>query len=325
MSADETLLQLLADGRFHSGEQLAQHLGVSRAAVWKRIEGLRALGLEVQAVSGKGYRLARALELLQTERVREELGCDDCARLRLECLYEVDSTSDYLLRLLRSGERGEVAVVAERQLAGRGRRGRSWVSPFGANLYLSLLSHFTAGPAALMGLSLVAGVAVVRAIEALGAAGAGLKWPNDVMWQGRKMGGILLDVSGEANGPSHVVTGVGLNVAMPRDAAEGIDQPWVDIKEAGGQTGRNRIAGRVLAELCEAMQRFQQDGLAPFLAEWNQRDSLAGREVVLSSEQGAVTGIARGVDGQGFLRLETAGGVKTFSYGELSLRPLDAN
>ncbi len=322
------LLRRLADGRFHSGEGLAHDLGVSRAAVWKQIQGLRAaFGVEVSAVRGRGYRLQAPLDLLDIDQIREMLG--DAARASLAILAlldSVDSTNSHLLRerFLSSGR--VAACVAEQQTGGRGRRGRGWVSPFGCNLYLSVSRRFDQPAAALGGLSLAAGVAVASALESEGAKGTRLKWPNDLLWDGRKMGGILVEMSGEADGPSHVVIGVGINLGMPPAAGESIGQPWVDLAEAtrGLPPSRSRLAGVVLDRLVGCLAQFQSEGLAPFLPAWRALDGLAGHEVTVTVGDAAVEGRVLGVADDGALLLGTATGERRVVGGEVSLRPAPA-
>jgi BirA family biotin operon repressor/biotin-[acetyl-CoA-carboxylase] ligase len=318
------LLPLLADGGFHSGEELAAQLGgVSRAAVWKAVQNLTALGLDIQAVRGRGYRLAEPLELLEPARLLAEL--DDLAQRRvtvLEVYDQLDSTNTYLLRRAAEGRPSGAVCLAETQSAGRGRQGRPWVSPFAANLYLSLLWRFAAGPAALSGLSLAVGIAVARTLDRLGVTEAGLKWPNDLLWRQRKLGGILLEFGGESGGPCQVVTGIGLNVAMPRPAEAAIDQPWVDLRQivGPGRVSRHRLATALLSELVAVFTRFEQTGFTGFQADWQRFDLTQGKPVRLTLPASTVDGIARGVDDSGALLLETADGVRRFLGGEISLR-----
>ncbi len=318
------LVRLLADGRFHSGEALAAALGVSRAAVWKHVREMSAeLGLEVHAVRGRGYRLAAPIELLDRARIADALSPGAAAALaQLEVLDTVDSTNGYLTgrRPPRAGL--GIACIAEQQTAGRGRRGRSWVSPFGANLYLSLLWQFELPAVALAGLSLAAGVAVAQALRRLGVAQAELKWPNDLLWRGRKLGGILVELAGEADGPTRAIVGVGVNHRMPAGSAALIDQDWTDVASAtaGSAPSRCVLAAAVLDALVEAMQRFGASGLESFLTAWEELDGLKGREVVVRVGDRAVTGIALGVAAGGALRLQTATGEQQFVGGEVSVR-----
>jgi len=316
------ILDVLADGRFHSGEELGAAFGLSRSAVWKHLQALRALDIDLYAVRGRGYRLAYPLELLRPEPVLDQLSVR--ARQLLDCLEihpELDSTNRYLLRRPHANGLPARACMAERQTAGRGRRGRPWVSPFGANLYLSLSWRYAGSPAGLAGLSLAAGVAVARALEACGVAEVGLKWPNDLLAGGGKLAGILLEMTGEASGPCQVVIGVGVNVAMPAAAAQGIDQPWVDLVGLLPQApSRNRLAGLLLDQLLLTADRYERDGVSPFLDEWQARDAVRDRAVALHLADGTVQGTARGIDEAGALLLETDGALRRFASGEVSLR-----
>lgn len=317
------IVALLADGRFHSGQELGAALGISRAAVWKQLKALDALGVELFSVRGRGYALASPVELLDPARIRGQL--DALGRnllAELEIHPEIHSTNRHLMGRAGAGLRPGHACLTERQTEGRGRRGRSWVSPFAANVYLSLYWRFSSSPAALAGLSLAAGVAAAMALEDAGVGDVSLKWPNDLLWRGRKLGGILLEMAGEASGPCHVVIGVGINVAMPPAAGAGIDQPWVDLVtiQAGAAVSRNRVAGLLLNHLLRAVQEYEARGVSPFIEQWQARDATSGQSVELHLPDRAVTGIARGVDAQGSLLLEHAGILEPFSSGEVSLR-----
>lgn len=321
---ERRVLALLGDGNFHSGEELAGCLGgISRAAIWKVIQALVERGIDVHAVRGRGYCLANPLELLDQDRIAAELN-DEVRHLvsAIEVYPWLDSTNTYLMQRARAGCDSGLACFAEAQTAGRGRRGRSWISPFGANLYFSLLWRFPANPPALTGLSLVIGIAVAHALEKLGVEGIGLKWPNDILWQQRKLGGILLEFGGESTGPCHVVAGVGVNVAMPQRAGQIIDQAWVDMRHilGSGTVSRNRMAGCLLSEMVTACQRFQSWGFRPFREAWKPLDLTFEQPVVLTLPTQTITGIAKGIDAEGCLCLDTGSGRQRFTTGEVSLR-----
>ncbi len=318
------LLRLIADGSFHSGEALAGAMGVSRTAVWKQLQVLREdLDLEVFAVSGRGYRLARPLELLQSQRILSALNPEVRDRVaRLDIHERVDSTNTWLMRQAAAGAPSGSVCVAEQQTAGKGRRGRTWVSPYGSNIYLSVLWRSARPPVQLSGLSLVAGLATQRTLRALGVEGTGLKWPNDVLHEGRKLAGLLLEIAGEAQGPSHVVVGIGVNVRIPERSAQAIDQPWVDLDTLVGSEAisRNQLASVLIEQLLGALDRFERSGMQPLIKEWQQHDCLLGQGVVLHSPQNSVEGIHRGIDANGAILLEQAGVVRSYHAGELSLR-----
>ncbi len=317
------VLAHLADGQFRSGEHIAGALGLSRAAVWKSVASLRALGLPVDAVRGRGYRLAQPFRLLAAEAILAGMAPARRARVvRLEILPLLDSTNAHLLRTPALPAEGFAVCLAESQSRGRGRRGRDWVSPFGANLYLSLATLLEAGPAGLDGLSLAVGVGLARALERAGAGGLGLKWPNDVIWRGRKLAGVLIELSTDRDGRARLVVGVGLNVQMPPAAATGIDQPWCDLREVLAQpvADRNALAAQVIDELVATVEAFAVEGLAPFMADWERLDVLRGCVVELQRPGRAVTGTVRGIDAAGALLLEADGGLQRVTSGEVSVR-----
>ncbi|KFN50250.1 bifunctional biotin--[acetyl-CoA-carboxylase] ligase/biotin operon repressor BirA [Arenimonas composti] len=318
--SDRALLARLCAGPA-SGAALARELGISRAAVWKRIESLRAAGVDIAAAAGSGYRLARPLQLLDADALAAALSPAARTELAgLEVLFETDSTNALALREPAPAQ-GTRAWFAERQTAGRGRRGREWQSPLAANLYLSLSRRFEGGIAALQGLSLAVGVATCEALHALGIGEAGLKWPNDLLARGRKLGGILVEVGGDAGGPMRVVIGLGLNVAMPADAA--IDQPWIDVATLAGDSAptRPQVAAALLDALLVLLPRFEAEGLAPFLPAWQRHDLLAQRPVRLIEGERVHEGIAEGIAADGALCLRGADGtVRRFHAGEASLR-----
>lgn len=304
-----TLLCELASGEALSGAALARRLGLTRAAVWKHIEYLRARGLPVLAQKGAGYRLPWPIQLLDVERVRAGLG-----GLRpgaLEVHWELDSTSSELQR--RGADAPDFSVIlAETQLAGRGRRGRGWLSPPGVNLYLSCLKRFDSGFAALSGLSLTVGVAVLRALERLGIDGAGLKWPNDVLTRDghAKLAGILVELSGEYQGPSAAVIGIGLNLRLPDAARAAAGQAVADLAELAGGTppDRNRVAATLIVELHRALETFAREGFAGFVDDFAGHDLLCGRALRAQGPREQIEGVGEGVDARGALRLRRADG-----------------
>jgi BirA family biotin operon repressor/biotin-[acetyl-CoA-carboxylase] ligase len=320
---DQQILQILSDGEFHSGEDLAARLGISRAAIWKVVQTLMQQGLEIYAVPGRGYRLAEALELLDEELIGAALDTDTGRLISsLEVHQQIDSTNTYLMSRAKCGAPGGSVCLAEAQSAGRGRQGRSWVSPYGANLYLSLLWRFSLEAVDLAGLSLVTGVAVARTLAKLGVAEIGLKWPNDVLWRQRKLGGILLEFGGESTGPCFIVAGIGLNVAMAKTADSHIDQPWVDLREilGPGRVSRNRLAARLIGEVAGAFAAFERAGFATVAEEWKRLDLAVGRRIELRLPNRSIGGIGRGVDAAGALLIETGNGIERYLGGEISLR-----
>ena len=331
------LIGILADGRFHSGNALAAALGLSRTAVWQRIRRLRtALGLDIAAVPGRGYRLQSPLELLDAARIRAAMSPRWREAVAIHTHISLDSTNRHLLEAAATGAPAGTVCFAEHQSAGRGRRGRHWVSPLGRNLYFSLLWPMPTGPGNPAGLSLAVGVALAEGLSAWLEDGRGdvrvgkdgglaLKWPNDLYWSGRKLGGILLEMRGEVGENGSVVVGIGLNLAMSEAlGVEAIDQAWTDLQTAcGRRVDRNALAGVLLSSVMAALARYDEGGLAPFLPTWQRFDAFRDRPVVLRGVAGTIEGVARGIDASGALLVETGGRVARFYSGELSLRGKD--
>lgn len=311
------ILSILADGQFHSGEELGERLGVSRAAVWKQLKKLDEMDISYSSIRGKGYRLPDPIELLSLETIEQNL----TQRLdKLEILLDVDSTNTYLFKQSADYMGQLCAVLAEKQSAGKGRRGRAWVSPFGKSVYLSVLATFAGGIASLEGLSLMVAIAVERALVSFGVEGIGLKWPNDVYAQGKKLAGILLEVNGEYSNHCQVVIGVGLNLALSeKDAAE-IEQPWVELRSLKPGLSRNQIAASLLNELLKIIEEFQQHGFAPYQQHWTERDIYHDKEVRIISGNNEKIGVIKGVNRKGELMLKTELGMEVLNAGEVSVR-----
>jgi len=310
-----SILKALSQGGFHSGEELGDELGVSRAAISKHIKGIQAWGVDVFRVQGKGYQLAKPMQLLDKEILQTSLAN------RVELIPIIDSTNQYLLERVDSLESGSVCL-AEYQAKGRGRRGREWVSPFGSNLYLSMFWRLDAGMAAAMGLSLVVGVAIVESLEEMGLTGVKLKWPNDLYYQDKKLAGILVEMSGQAGAAANLVIGMGLNLMMS-EATEGITQPWASLDEVADnqQIDRNQLAISMISTLHKALDDYELYGMAGFVERWNRLDNFINRPVKLLMGPREISGIARGINEQGAVLLETENGLETFIGGEISLRP----
>jgi BirA family biotin operon repressor/biotin-[acetyl-CoA-carboxylase] ligase len=321
------LLLLLASGEVRSGEALAGKLGITRAAVWKQIGALRKLGVEIEAVPGQGYRLARPFEPLDARAIETQLSDRAHAQLAsLEVLRSVDSTNARLIAVAPPPAGRAAVCIAEHQTAGRGRRGRTWVAPLGAGLCMSVAWQFSTPPPQLGALGLAIGVGAAHALHALGFGDVQLKWPNDLVARGAKLGGILTELQGEMDGPAHVVVGIGLNMDLPPAAREQIaaaGNPAVtDLRELGGGTSpsRNEVAAAIASALIETLARFELAGFAAFRAAWSALDVLAGEEVVVRSGERTQTGRACGVDQDGALMLEREGRVQRLVAGEASLR-----
>lgn len=315
------LLECLLDNSRHSGGRLATQAGVSRTAIWQGIKRLRRLGLTISAKHGKGYRLEDSVELLDETALRRELGPIADA-LRLAILFDTDSTNNRLTASFGNPDFHGRVVLAEHQRAGKGRRGRTWASPLAGGLCLSIGWRFDAPPASLNALSLACGVAVIDALEGMGVSGLGLKWPNDIMRGGGKLGGILLESRSETAATCDVAIGIGLNIRLPESVKAGIDQPVSDLHGCFHQApSRNRLAGKIIAEQLSMLTRVAEHGMGEYLQKWRTLDCLAGRRARLSLPGRALRGEVRGVDDNGLLLMKIDGGpLRTFSSGELSLR-----
>lgn len=326
MATAEKLLAILADGRFHSGEDLGASLQLSRSAVWKALQVLKGWGVELHAVRGRGYRLARPLDLLNAAEIEAELAPANRQKLvGLDVLPHVDSSNRKLRESGRRSDGGTAVLLAEGQSAGRGRRGRTWVSPFAGNLYCSVMMPISASLEAIGGLSLAVGVALCQALETLGFHGIGLKWPNDVYWQGKKLAGVLIEIEGESGGPGRVIIGFGLNVTMTATAAADIDQPWTDLQQIARtqglvMPGRSRLAGVVLDELLEVMDLFDRHGFKGVVKAWQRLDVSRGRPVRVVTASATIEGEGLGVDDSGAFLLRTDGEVVAFHSADVSLR-----
>lgn len=311
------LIQCLADGEYHSGEHLGQQLGVSRAAVWKMVQQLDAAGLAVESVRGRGYRVAGGIDLLNASDIQAQLSLParHCVS-DLRVVQQVDSTNNVLMA--QAYGNGAV-MLAEQQTAGRGRRGRTWISPLASNVYLSVRWHFSQGIASLEGLSLAVGVALAEALAFHGVADVQLKWPNDLWLRGKKLGGVLVEIGGDVNGDCYAIVGVGLNICMPSDVAKNIDQPWIDLASVGVQESRSAIAASLISHLMVLLSGYQTHGFAYYKESWLKRNVLANQEVsVMGAEN--LSGKVIGLSDSGGLILLTNTGEQVVNGGEVSVR-----
>ena len=322
MGKDAQILAKLADGQFHSGQELADHLGLSRSGVWKLIQGLQSKGIEVFAVQGKGYRLSQPIELLNKQQIQDKVTARIAAFSGdISVLWETKSTNQYLAQYDTNDAVSGATCLAEWQSAGRGRRGRAWVSPLGGNIYLSQLWRFNSGPAQLSGLSLAAATAVVKVIHNSGVTDAGLKWPNDILIDGQKLAGILLEINGESNGPTNVIVGIGVNVRLPESSLHEIDQPVTSLEVALGRTiERNQFVAELVCELFDVYKRFSERGFSAFIEQWLDLDVFLNQKIFLNLPTGNISGISRGVDHTGALQVEHNGQVYCYQSGEITLR-----
>jgi BirA family biotin operon repressor/biotin-[acetyl-CoA-carboxylase] ligase len=352
-----SLLRQLSDGAFHSGEDLAATVGLTRARVSQLLKQAETAGLALERVRGRGYRLLTTPDFLDVAEIRsalESLGVDVAPpdakapllpaandddvflsfsgpaipaqpAIAVEVIDQVDSTSSELLRRAARRDIHGALLAAEWQTAGRGRRGRIWTAVAGGSLTFSLGWRFEQGAGFVAGLSLAVGVAVVRALEAEGLSGVELKWPNDLVHRHLKVGGILIELNGDALGPSTVVAGVGLNIRRPASIKRDIAQPVSALTAVAGRGAppidRNRLLARVAAELAANLAKYAAEGFAPFAAEWQRRHAYQGKPVKLLLPDGeSVKGTVAGVDSTGALVLADGPRRARFLAGEISLR-----
>lgn len=315
------MLDLLAAGGALTGPELASMLGISRAAVWKQIETWRKAGLEIDS-GAHGYRLAQPLDPLDVNRIRACLPAAVRHRVgALENHWRLDSTSSELARRA-TGLPDLSFVFADWQQAGRGRRGRQWLSAPAVNLQFSCLKHFAGGYAALSGLSLAAGVAAARALDGCGVREVALKWPNDLVHGDAKLGGILVELGGEFMGPCQAIVGIGINVRLSEATRMALDRPCTDLTSLLGGTppSRNALAAALIARLVETLDAFDVSGFAAFTQAWAERDALVGRRIRLDGAHATFGGTAAGVDARGALRVRTDEGMRTIDSAEVTVR-----
>lgn len=310
-----TLVKLLADGKFHSGEELGKHLKVTRAAIWKKIKKLtQQTNLSIHSVTGKGYRLSMPLSLLDADRLSQHI-----TQWPITLLPEVNSTNTECFRLLQLGATPPFSITAEHQTTGKGRRGRLWVSPYGQNIYYSLLIPLN-GAQQIEGLSLTIGLAILNTLKAMGLKQIGLKWPNDILLNNKKICGILLELHGDPAGDCHVVIGIGINVNMPK-TEQPIDQPWTSIyQELGDIIDRNELLINLNQSLHHYLALHCNLGFKALQEEWQNNNLWQNQEVTLVQGNTQTTGKMLGIDETGALKLMTNNGIQCFNAGEVSLR-----
>lgn len=321
----QRVYRLLADREFHSGTALATAIGVSRGAVWKAVASLRELGVVVHAVANRGYRLPLAAELLDASRIRELLPADCGARLRAGAsLWSTGSTNADLLEGAGPAPGKFDFLTAEYQRAGRGRRERSWLSPPGGSICLSLGWSFASLPGEAGALGLVIGVCALRALQQSGVPGVALKWPNDLVVDGAKLGGILIELRAESGGPAFIVVGIGLNVALGNTLSAAVVATGTrptDLAQLGiPRCDRNTLAAALIAASVDGLLHFERAGFRAFADAWRAADALAGKPVLVNADSGPVRGHARGIDANGALCVQTRDGLQRFTSGEVSVR-----
>ena len=305
------LIEILADGEFHSGEELAASFGITRAGINKYMKVLREWGLDFTSVQGKGYCLIAPIDLIKKCKIDHYYQADS----RCEILPIIDSTNQYLLDKigqLRSGD----SCVAEFQSKARGRRGRKWFSPFGSNLYFSMYWQLEQGVAAAMGMSLVVGIVIADTLRELSGQDIKVKWPNDLYLNDQKLAGILIELAGKTGDCAHAIIGIGVNLMMTNPDPNIVNQKWANL----GKVDRNLLVARIVKNLNIKLSEFEKQGLAPFISDWNRLDNFANRPVKLLIGDNIIRGIAKGINEQGALMLEQDGKIHAHIGGEISLR-----
>jgi BirA family transcriptional regulator, biotin operon repressor / biotin---[acetyl-CoA-carboxylase] ligase len=303
-----------------TGEQLAVHFSMTRSAVHKRIEQLRGLGVQINAQPGHGYQLPQPIEWLDAEAIRSKLSAQSAALLNgLEISLQTDSTNAQALRNAAPDHALDV-YCAELQTAGRGRRGREWLSALGGGLLFSVSMRVEGGVQRLQGLSLAVGAVIAEALSELGVSEVGLKWPNDIQVRDRKLGGILIELDGDASGPLHAVIGIGLNWAIPQNMREKIPQPVTDIQTFLPEVSRNAALAHVLDKLLPLLSGFEQQGFSAWQKTFEKYDALKERAVRIEQGKQVDEGIAIGIDTDGALRVLIDGKEKRYHGGEVTVR-----
>ncbi|MEG3759623.1 bifunctional biotin--[acetyl-CoA-carboxylase] ligase/biotin operon repressor BirA [Pseudoalteromonas carrageenovora] len=316
------ILNALNLGGFVSGQALGEELGISRAAVSKHIKTLQEMGLDIFKVTGKGYCLNSQVGLLNKTQIDQHYKALGASTANVEVHPIIDSTNSELMRRLQSKaelESGKV-IVAEMQQAGRGRRGRVWQSPFGANLYYSYFWRLDDGLQAAMGVSIAVGLAVYDAIKALYQIGVELKWPNDIYINKQKLAGVLVELDGQPQGPCQLVIGIGINLQMPESFSQHIDQAWTDLNQHTQQLYKNELVASLTYYLEKRLLQYSQSGLQEMYEQWNALNAFAGEQVELNTGHRSWRGICEGIDPQGGIRIRQDGEVKSYYGGEVSLR-----
>lgn len=312
------LIDILADAQIHSGEQLGDKLGMTRAAINKHIKTLRSWGLNIETVTGKGYKLPYKINLLNEKEIKKQV---NDVNIIVEPV--IDSTNQYMLERINSLESGDTCL-AEYQSAGRGRRGRQWVSPFGCNLYLSMYWKLDQGPAAAIGLSLVVGIVIAETLNKISQEKVKVKWPNDLYMNDKKLAGILVELTGKTGDAAHIIIGIGINIGMNVNNIENsntINQEWASLRDEVENIERNELSANIIQALKKSLITFEKEGLKPFLDRWFKLDNFLNRSVKLLIGNDIITGIERGINEQGALMLQKDNGdIIPYIGGEISLR-----
>ncbi|MGB0496135.1 MAG: bifunctional biotin--[acetyl-CoA-carboxylase] ligase/biotin operon repressor BirA [Kangiellaceae bacterium] len=326
------LVNTLADGEFHSGQDLASKLGVSRTAIWKLIAKLQSWHIDIYSVKGKGYKIPDGLSLIDKDKLEQLVSNKLNYFPIIDLLTTVDSTSSFISEQWQINSQIDKAVksesykqgrvcISEHQSKGRGRKGNSWVSPFGANLYFSIGIDLPVGLSVLGGLSLAIGIGLTEFINRFTNEEVKLKWPNDLLSDNKKLAGILVEASGDSNDNSFINIGIGINWNMPAKFTQEIDQPWRNLADIlSAPIDKTTLMANLLIELDKTVDTFISQGFEMFSKRWEKNSAFIGQEVLISTHKEKVKGVEKGIDKNGAIIVKTKKGVKSFYSGEVSLR-----
>ncbi|MCO7225019.1 bifunctional biotin--[acetyl-CoA-carboxylase] ligase/biotin operon repressor BirA [Pleionea sp. CnH1-48] len=316
-SFEQKLLAIISDGQFHSGQDIANELDVSRTAVWKAVNKLKGVGADIYCVQGKGYKLSSKLDLIEHNDLYKRLSSIFCEHNQILIFTDIASTNRYL-STMKVDSAEPYLCVAEYQSEGRGRRGREWHSPFARNIYMSLRCRLPVSIHELSGLSLTVGCSIAESLKTAGVSDIQLKWPNDLRLYSKKVGGILIETISSNMNSTDIVIGVGLNWDMPDNNV--IDQPWINIKPFSTTQLRGELIGSVITKIWNDLVLFSEKGFGEFKEKWDSYDEYSGKTVNLLLPNQSIKGIYKEVLADGTLLLQTAKGETSFSAGEISLR-----
>lgn len=315
------IISLLADGKSRSGQEIGDLLNITRSAVWKIMHKLSELGIPVERNQGKGYRFTRPVQMLNKDLIWTKLSAETQRLIpQIELVDCVESTNNSLLSQIKDGKPSGSLLLCEHQTAGRGRLGRTWHSPYAANVYLALYWGFKKDTAELSGLSQTISMAILNALSKHNVPNLSLKWPNDVCHDGKKLASVFIDMVAESHSRTDTVIGVAVNLSMPETQHE-IDQPWTDIQKITQQfPDRNQITASLIDAIYSALVEFDQKGFTPFVARWAQHDGLINKTIMASNAHHKIAGVAKGLGSMGELLIETSEGLISFLNGSVKLR-----
>lgn len=318
MQGQDKLIQLLNQSGAVSGTSIGESLGISRAAVQKRIQSLVENGLPIEAVSGKGYSLPNGVSLLSDKRISEHLNPVLCESV--EVLQSVQSTNSHLLGQVIVVDKAKVCV-AEAQSAGRGRRGNDWQSASYRNVMMSIAWGFDHWPETVTGLGLAVALTIVETINERCGLDVKVKWPNDLMVGHDKLAGILIDVAGESAGVCNVVIGIGLNVHQPDWSGSNAAYRWIDMDTLGVKICRNELIGVISNNVIRMLAQFGDTGFSPLVDRWNAVSSYRGQRVRVGVMNDYIEGKMLSVDSMGALLIVDDNGVEhRFADSNVSVR-----